>query len=199
MGKYYATLANFFRWTKSVKIRNHSQRESGFTLIELLMVTIIVGILSSLAILTVVAQVQKAQEVEAVNSIGSMNRLQQEEYHARNNFGKSLTELGFSIPKTANAIASPLDVFNIDSQQTENFIYGTYSFKFDGQLLAINFAIAKKGNIKSVVGAVLGGDNGVNTCGPVKINANMHSSLPEVFSLMIDMRLNPSKYCFGLF
>ncbi len=134
MGKYYATLANFFRWTKSVKIRNHSQRESGFTLIELLMVTIIVGILSSLAILTVVAQVQKAQEVEAVNSIGSMNRLQQEEYHARNNFGKSLTELGFSIPKTANAIASPLDVFNIDSQQTENFIYGTYSFKFDGQL-----------------------------------------------------------------
>jgi len=192
-------LPKFFRWTKSIKIRNHSQQESGFTLIELLMVTIIVGILSSLAILTVFGQVQKAQEVEAVNSIGSMNRLQQEEYHARNDFGNSLRELEFSIQQTSNAITSPLDVFNIDSQQTENFIYGTYSFKFDGQLLAINFAIAKKGNIKSVVGAVLGGDNGVNTCGPVKINANMHSSLPEVFLILIDMKSNPSKYCPELF
>lgn len=192
-------LAKFFRWKKSIKIRNHSQRESGFTLIELLMVTIIVGILSSLAILTVLGQVQKAQEVEAVNSIGSMNRLQQEEYHAKNDFGKSLTELEFSIPETSNAIASPLDVFNIASQQTENYIYGTYSFEFDGQLLAINFAIAKKRNMNSVVGAVLGADNGVNTCGPVKINANIDSSLPEVFLILIDLKSNPSKYCPGLF
>lgn len=103
------------------------------------------------------------------------------------------------MPETSNAIASPLDVFNIESKQTENFIYGTYSFEFDGQPLAINFAIAKKGNMKSVVGAVLGEDNAVNPCGSEKVNANLHSALPEVFLLLIDMRSNPSKYCPQLF
>lgn len=84
-------LTKFFRWRKSIKIRNRYQAESGFTLIELLMVTIIVGILSSLAILTVFGQVQKAQEVEAVTSIRDMNRRQQEAYQERNDFAKSLT------------------------------------------------------------------------------------------------------------
>lgn len=192
-------LTKFIGRRKAIKIGNRYQTNSGFTLIELLMVTIIVGILSSLAILTVLGQVQKAQEVEAINFVGTMNRFQSAKFQENNYFAKSLTELELPVPEAAKAIVSPLDVFNIESRQTENFIYGTYSFAFNGKPLAINFAIAKKGNMKSVVGAVLVEDEAMKYCEPVKVNANINSSLTEVFLLLIDMRKNPSKHCPNLF
>lgn len=177
----------------------HSQLESGFTLIELLVVTMIVGILSAVAITAAFGQVQKAKEVEAITYVGTMNRRQQEQYQQSNNFGQSLPEIGVPISETANLVASPLDAFGIDSQQTENYIYGTYSIEVDGLPLAINFAISKQGNMKSVVGAVLGEDNAVNTCGPEKFDVNLQSSPIQVGLLVHDVISNPSDYCPHLF
>ena len=191
-------LNNFLSKNK-IQTWKKCQPESGLTLIELLVVTMIVGILSAVAIRAAFGQVQKAKEVEAINCIGRMNRNQQEEYQARNRFADPSQAIGCSIPETANPIASPLDLLGIDSQQTENYIYGTYSLEFDGKPLAINFAISKKGNMKSVVGVVLGEENAVNTCGPKKVDANLKSSPQKVGRLVLNIRSNPSHYCPQLF
>lgn len=182
-------------WIKKRQNRKHGQPESGFTLIELLVVTMMVGILSAVAIAAAFGQVQKAKEVEAINGVGSMNRRQQEQYQGSNDFGQFLPEIGFYMPETANPVASPLDTFGIDSQQTENFIYGTYSIEVDGKPLAINFAISKQSNMKSVVGAVLGEGNAVNTCGPEKFDVNLQSSPIQVGFLVTSVISNPSDYC----
>jgi type IV pilus assembly protein PilA len=116
---------------------NLKKCNKGITLIELLVVLFVIGFLSAIALPVFLKQVNKARETEATCNIDYLMKQQNAYYHEENIFTDSLNDIGSS-----------------SQAKTENYVYKIMLFPRDNPKVAAHFALSKKPNLSSYVGAL---------------------------------------------
>jgi prepilin-type N-terminal cleavage/methylation domain-containing protein len=131
---------------------NLKNRKKGMTLFELLVVLLIIGILAAIAWLSLIKVADKFREVQAIQDIRYLMVLQSEYYHEEKSF--------------ICHVKAPCS----DSQTIrENYFYKIMLLPPDNKTIAAHFALSKKPNLRSYVGALYLENNEVKMCKPFSI------------------------------